>query len=167
VKDFVKKIKLEDNKIEMRKKILARQAERIAAARAKAVAAVTGTSSTQETTAEQTKPTTPATGTGSPLHPSLPAKPGSGSPSKATESSQAQPTPSSTTPTPVPAPTEHVPTPAPATPPVTTPPDEQILKLEEVTVSSFTEAIRPRDLKWGFFFAEQAALGVARPTHSP
>ncbi|KAH9983882.1 hypothetical protein BJV77DRAFT_1062321 [Russula vinacea] len=131
VKDFVKKIKIEDNRIEMRKKTLARQAERIATARAKAVAAVTGTSTTQETTVEQTKLSTPATAAGSPLHPSLPAKPGSASPSKTSESSQTQPTPTATTPTPVPAPTERVPTPAPATPPVTTPTDEQILKLEE------------------------------------
>lgn len=119
----------------MRKKTLARQAERIATARAKAVAAVTGTSTTQETTVEQTKLSTPATAAGSPLHPSLPAKPGSASPSKTSESSQTQPTPTATTPTPVPAPTERVPTPAPATPPITTPTDEQILKLEEVTIS--------------------------------
>jgi THO complex subunit 1 len=132
VKDFVKKIKIEDNRIEMRKKTLARQAERIATARAKAVAAVTGTSMTQETTIEQAKPSAPATATGSPLHPSLPAKPGSASPSKTSESAQAQPTPTATTPTPVPTPIERVPTPVPpATPPITTPPDEQILKLEE------------------------------------
>ena len=140
MKDFVKKIKLEDNRIEMRKKTLARQAERIATARAKAVAAVTGASTTQETAVEQTKPVTSATATGSPLHPSLPAKPGLASSSKASESSQAQPMPTPTTPTPVPAPTERVPTPvpAPAIPPVTTPQDEQILKLEEVTVSKKT-----------------------------
>jgi THO complex subunit 1 len=139
VKDFVKKIKIEDNRIEMRKKTLARQAERIATARAKAVAAVTGTSMTQETTIEQAKPSAPATATGSPLHPSLPAKPGSASPSKTSESAQAQPTPTATTPTPVPTPIERVPTPVPpATPPITTPPDEQILKLEEVTVSNIT-----------------------------
>ncbi len=138
VKDFVKKIKQEDNRIEMRKKTLARQAERVAAARAKTAATVTGTPTTQETAVEQTKPATPATATGSPLHPSLPAKPGSASPSKASESSQAQPTPAPTTPTPTPtpAPAERVPTPAPPpTPPVASPPDEQILKLEEVTSS--------------------------------
>lgn len=139
VKDFVKKIKLEDNRIEMRKKTLARQAERIATARAKTAATSTGTPgpTTQESAVEQTKPATPATATGSTLHPSLPAKPGSASPSKASESSQSQPTPTPTTPSPVPAQTERIPTPTPAsvstTPPVTTPPDEQILKLEEVT----------------------------------
>lgn len=137
VKDFVKKIKLEDNRIEMRKKTLARQAERIATARAKTAATSTDTPgpTTQETAVEQTKPATPATTTGSPLHPSLPAKPGSASPSKSSESSQAQPTPTPTTPTPVPAQTERIPTPtpapAPATPPVSAPSDEQILKLEE------------------------------------
>jgi hypothetical protein len=140
VKDFVKKIKLEDNRIEMRKKALARQAERIATARAKSAATSTGTPgpTTQETAVEQTKPATSATTTGSPLHPSLPAKPGSASPPKASESSQAQPTPTPTTPIPVPAQTERIPTPTPApapvTPPATTPLDEQILKLEEVTL---------------------------------
>jgi hypothetical protein len=141
VKDFVKKIKLEDNRIEMRKKTLARQAERIATARAKTAATSTGTPgpTTQETAVDQTKPATPATTTGSPLHPSLPAKPGSASPSKASESSQAQSTPTPTTPTPIPTQTERIPTPTPAPAPatpqplVTTPPDEQILKLEEVT----------------------------------
>jgi hypothetical protein len=137
VKDFVKKIKLEDNKIEMRKKTLARQAERIAAARAKAAAATTGTSTpgAQENAVEQTKPATSATTAGGPLHPSLPAKPGSASPPKASEASQAQPTPTLTPPTPAPAPSDPAPTPAPApapAAPVITPSDEQILKLEEV-----------------------------------
>ena len=136
----------------MRKKTLARQAERIATARAKAVATVTSTSTTQETVVEQTKPATTATAAGSPLHPSLPAKPGSASPSKSSESSQAQPTPAPTTPTPVPAPTEHVPTPAPApaTTPATVPSDEQILKLEEVINISKIEKNRTRDLTLSF-----------------
>jgi len=144
VKDFVKKTKLEDNRIEMRKKTLARQIERIAAARAKAAATSASTpTSTQENAAESTKPanststSTPASG--SPLHPSLPAKPGSGSSSKAPENAQAQPalspapTPTPPAPVPAPAPTpvapERVATPAPA--PISIPPDEQILKLEE------------------------------------
>jgi hypothetical protein len=129
VKDFVKKVKLEDNKIEIRQKTLARQAERIAAARAKAA---TGTPmpNAQETTAEQAKTATSAPATGGSLHPSLPAKPGSTSSAKAPPESQAQPTPTPTPPPPTPAPvvSERLPTPA----PVTTPPDEQILKLEEV-----------------------------------
>lgn len=145
VKDFVKKIKLEDNRIEMRKKTLARQAERITTVRAQTTATSSGTPgpTTQETAVDQTKPATSATVTDSPLHPSLPAKPGSASPSKASESSQAQSTPTPTTPTPMPTQTERIPTPtptpaptpavAPATPPVTTPLDGQILKLEEVT----------------------------------
>ncbi|KAH9980603.1 THO complex subunit 1 transcription elongation factor-domain-containing protein [Russula compacta] len=148
VKDFVKKIKQEDNKIEMRRKTLARQAERIATARAKAAAVAAGIQAPgeQETAVEQTnKPATSGTSTslGSPIHPSLPAKPGSGSSSKAPESSLAQPTPTpttSTTPTPAPAPSERIPTPTPtpvAPTPITTtttptvPADEQILKLEE------------------------------------
>jgi hypothetical protein len=141
VKDFVKKIKLEDNRIEMRKKALARQAERIAAARAKAAGGGTGTSTpgAQEAVVDQNKPTASSTAAGSTLHPSLPAKPGSSS-SKASESSQAQPTPTPPPPIPAPTPVERVPTPtpAPATPAGTTPPDEQIVKLEEVILFHFT-----------------------------
>jgi len=135
VKDFVKKVKQEDNKIEMRKKTLARQAERIALARAKAAAAVTGTSTpgAQETAVEQAKPVASATAAGSSLHPSLPAKPRSTSPSKTPDSSQAQPTSTPAPPTPAPNASERVPTPAPVPAvPATTPSDEQILKLEEV-----------------------------------
>jgi len=146
VKDFVKKIKLEDNRIEMRREAFARQAERIAAARAKAAAVGTPTSTpgSHETAVDQNKPTASAASGG--LHPSLPVKPGSASPSKASEpSSQAQPTPTPTSPilipVPTPAPTERVPTPTPtpaAPAPVTTPPaDEHILKLEEVTCLNF------------------------------
>lgn len=137
VKDFVKKIKLEDSRIEMRKKALARQAERIAAARAKAAAAASGTPTpnAQEATVEQAKSAASAAAAGGSLHPSLPAKPGSSSSAKAPES-QAQPTPAPTPtpPTPAPAAPERVPTPAPPPAPVTvtTPADEQILKLEEV-----------------------------------
>ncbi|KAI0275419.1 THO complex subunit 1 transcription elongation factor-domain-containing protein [Gloeopeniophorella convolvens] len=146
VKDFVKKIKLEDTRIEMRKKALARQAERIAAARAKAAAAAAAPPpalSTQESSvaaAEQGKPATPTpTPAGSQMHPSLPAKPGSAGgsePSPSQSQSQPTPTPPPATPTPAtPAPAtpaaERVSTPAPAPPPVATPPDEQIAKLEE------------------------------------
>ncbi|KAH9171037.1 THO complex subunit 1 transcription elongation factor-domain-containing protein [Lactarius sanguifluus] len=143
VKDFVKKIKLEDNKIEMRKRTLARQAERVAAARAKAAATSASTPNTQENAPESTKPSTspstPTPAAGSPLHPSLPAKPGPPSPTKAPENAQAPLTPSpAPTPTPpAPAPAavtthatpERVATPAPA--PIPMPPDEQITKLEE------------------------------------
>jgi hypothetical protein len=132
VKDFVKKVKQEDSKIEIRQRTLARQAERIATARAKA-ATGTSTPNAQEMTAEQAKTPTSAPATGGPLHPSLPAKPGSTSSAKAPES-QTQPTPTPTPPppTPVPVVSERVPTPAPPPAPVATPPDEQILKLEEV-----------------------------------
>ena len=128
----------------MRKKALARQAERIAAARAKSATVGTGAStpSTQEAASEQNKPTASSTSAGSPLHPSLPAKPGSASPPKVSEPSQTQSTPTPTPPTPTPTQAERVPTPTPTlTPtsaaPVTTPPDEQILKLEEVTSFHF------------------------------
>ncbi|KAI9432083.1 THO complex subunit 1 transcription elongation factor-domain-containing protein [Lactarius indigo] len=139
VKDFVKKIKLEDNRIEMRKKTLARQAERVAAARAKAAAtSAASTPGTQESAPESTKPaiptSTPTPVAGSPLHPSLPAKPGA-----APENAQAPPTsspaPAPTPPAPAPAPAttpaapERVATPAPV--PIPIPPDEQITKLEE------------------------------------
>jgi len=141
VKDFVKKTKLEDNRIEMRKKTLARQAERIAAARAKAAAATSASTptGTQENAAESTTKPAASTSTSSPssesmLHPSLPAKPSSSSSStKAPENAQAEPAPTpAPTPTPpaaTPAAPERVATPAPAANP--TPPDEQIAKLEE------------------------------------
>ncbi|KAH9958959.1 THO complex subunit 1 transcription elongation factor-domain-containing protein [Russula dissimulans] len=134
VKDFVKKMKQEDTKIDMRKKVLARQAERIAVARAKAAAAATGASTpgAQEPAVEQAKPVSSATAGGSSLHPSLPAKPRSTSPSRTLDSSQAQPTSTPAPLTPAPNTSERVPTPAPVpTAPATTASDEQILKLEE------------------------------------
>ncbi|KAI0297614.1 THO complex subunit 1 transcription elongation factor-domain-containing protein [Multifurca ochricompacta] len=107
VKEFVKKIKLEDKRIEMRKKTLARQGERMAAARAKAAATATATAtatgssgstaSAQEDGVEQNNPSN----LGSTLHPSLPAKPGSGSPGKVSDDdSQTQGTPTAVSPTP-------------------------------------------------------------------
>ncbi|KAH9046953.1 THO complex subunit 1 transcription elongation factor-domain-containing protein [Lactarius deliciosus] len=142
VKDFVKKIKLEDNRIEMRKKTLVRQAERVAAARAKAAATSASTPNTQENASESTKPSTspstPTPAAESPLHPSLPAKPGPPSPTKASENAQVPLTPSPAPTPPAPAPAaaddtrrtpERVATPASA--PIPLPPDEQITKLEE------------------------------------
>jgi hypothetical protein len=154
VKDFVKKIKLEDTRIEMRREAFARQAERVAAARAKAAAVGTPTSTpgSHEAAVDPNKSSASAASGG--LHPSLPAKPGSSSPSKESEPSQAQPTPTPTSPKPAPAPTERVPTPTPAAAapaPVTTAPaaDEHILKLEEVTCFTFvpTKKKRTCDLK--------------------
>ena len=152
VKDFLKKVRLEDSRIEMRRGTLARQAERIAAARAKAAGVGTPTSTTgsQEAAAEQNKPTASAAAGDSPLHPSLPAKPGSASPSKTSESSQGQPTPAPTSPILAPVLAERVPTPTPtpaAPAAITIPPDDQILKLEEVTCLTFVPRKRTCDLK--------------------
>ena len=96
MKDFVKKIKQEDLRIEMRRKMLIKQAERIAQARAKAQQAAApkeGAASTPNlSAAANSSPTSPAIpsstsassqdglkppGTPTLLHPSLPAKPGS------------------------------------------------------------------------------------------
>ncbi|KAI9459644.1 THO complex subunit 1 transcription elongation factor-domain-containing protein [Lactarius psammicola] len=131
-----------ENPFQYAKRFLARQIERVAAVRAKAAATSASTPSTQENATESSKPTTststPTPVVGSPLHPSLPAKPGAASSTKAPENAQAQltPSPATSTPTPpapAPAPTpaapERIATPAPA--PILIPPDEQITKLEE------------------------------------
>ncbi|KAG2136507.1 THO complex subunit 1 transcription elongation factor-domain-containing protein [Suillus bovinus] len=92
VKDFVKKVKQEDARIEMRRKQLAKNAERLAQARAKAAASQESTAR-QETPAPASAPTEPPkveppvasfpallsapSISSSPLHPSLPPKPGS------------------------------------------------------------------------------------------
>jgi hypothetical protein len=167
VKDFVKKVKQEDARIEMRKKALARAAERAAAARAKlAVPKATipdivdkdvtmaspKPTSTEETIAAprdvlDVRPSTPGTTrltvTSPPLHPSLPPKPGS--PAKPQSLSQdVRPS------TPAPTPTPAVPPPPPPavviSPPATesTPipapviVDEQIAKLDEVRFRTFS-----------------------------
>ncbi|KZT08810.1 UDP-glucose 4-epimerase [Laetiporus sulphureus 93-53] len=92
VKDFVKKVKQEDARIEVRKKQLTMAAERMAKARAKAAAAKEAAaspapastppvsqeaSSTQPSSAVPSRVHTPS----APLHPSLPAKPGTVPPS--------------------------------------------------------------------------------------
>ncbi|KAG5652065.1 hypothetical protein H0H81_006420 [Sphagnurus paluster] len=181
VKDFVKKIKLEDHRIEMRKKTLARMAERKAAALAAhaAKSAAPSPAPTAETESStrlvpvkapealtstpsitlvpmDTSPVIPApslaaprpvSAVGSPLHPSLPPKPGSSPIKPAPTPSQDLAKPAILAPgvpivevsTPASAPTPEAPTPAPIAPPVpvATPappeakPDEQVLKLEE------------------------------------
>ncbi|KAI1791959.1 UDP-glucose 4-epimerase [Ganoderma leucocontextum] len=155
VKDFVKKIKQEDARIEMRKKQLMKQAERVAAARAKAAAAKDGGAAAASpipnsvstpvlsTTGSQeslppSKASSQPTPTGSvPLHPSLPAKPGttpvpdSAAPSPVRVATP-NPPPAAPSPTPVPAPAAALPAPGPAEhPPIELPPDEQIRKYEE------------------------------------
>ena len=146
VKDFVKKIKQEDARIEMRKKQLTKQVERIAAARARAQAAAAakdgaGTPAAAATPPIPTSATTPALSTcGSqdslpppksnsqpalsgptPLHPSLPAKPGTTPVPEAVPSpvrvATPNPPPAVPSPTPVPAAAASpAPAPAPATP---------------------------------------------------
>jgi THO complex subunit 1 len=140
VKDFVKKVKQEDARITMRKKTLAKTAERIAQARAKAAAAAvpeaanpnaiskaegavammvdsSGPISTHETAAPQP-----------PIHPSLPARPSSATATPVKHLDAPAMPPSG------PAPTIFTPTPAP--PPEPWISDEQIMKYEEVSSPS-------------------------------
>ncbi|KAI0095149.1 THO complex subunit 1 transcription elongation factor-domain-containing protein [Irpex rosettiformis] len=141
VQDYVKKVKLEDVKIENRRKQLAKTAERMAAARAKATAAASVsalTASPAPGVASQDnsqspipasngpKPPTPSVPPATPpLHPSLPAKPGT-APVK---------TPAPATPEPVSIPiVAPIPTIAPTPTPVVEvvpPPDDLILQYEE------------------------------------
>lgn len=157
VKDFVKKIKLEDARIDQRRKTLLKTAERIALAKAKAAQAKAAASSpaptsspAKEPPAENTNPAaasieTPSSSTLSPtsalvseaksplLHPSLPAKPGVSSPAPETATVKPAASPATpATPASVPLPAIASPAPVVAPPPVTLPPDEQINRLEEV-----------------------------------
>ena len=137
----MKKIKQEDARIEMRKKALAKNAERIAQARVKAAAAqglpaTEAPTPSQEVLASTVEPvkveppsTAPQSVAGSPLHPSLPPKPGTTVPGRALGTEAPSNAPAVAIP-PVPAATTSAaasPTPAPPT-------DEQILKLEDVSV---------------------------------
>ena len=147
VKDFVKKIKQEDARMDMRKRNLARAAERIAQAKAKAAAAAKAEEeaatnkpleSSTPAPVDATLPVSrPINAPASPLHPSLPPKPGS-SPSKLPLSQDvvmkdattvATPSIETAAPTPPPASSQAPLAPSePTKPPV----DEQLLKLEEV-----------------------------------
>ncbi len=152
VKDFVRKIKQEDARIEMRRKMLMKQAERIAQARAKAAALKEGTTGPGLPAAANTAPASAAPpavpsstsassqdglkapGTPTPLHPSLPAKPGT-TPVPG-ESAAASPVRVSTPNPPPAAPATPTPAavPAPEPIPIVLPPDEQIMKYEEVRI---------------------------------
>lgn len=165
VKDFVRKIKQEDARIDLRKKQLTQKAERMAQARARAAALKDGTPAPGLQAVATTAPSNPQTqppaaaapspeaqrqnASGGPalLHPSLPAKPGStpapgesAAPSPARVSTPNPPS-AATAPAPVSAPAP-APTPAPAaapTPepaPIVLPPDDMIRKYEEVCASS-------------------------------
>lgn len=155
----MKKIKQEDARIEMRKKTLAKNAERIAQARAKAAAAqatpateaLTLSQEVLTTTAEPTKveplsaaPPSAQLITGSPIHPSLPPKPGTSVPARVpgTEGPSIAPAVAAPAPAPpVPATTIPAPSSAPAPAPST---DEQTLKLEDVRIVS-PRSCRPAD----------------------
>ncbi|KAI0066697.1 UDP-glucose 4-epimerase [Artomyces pyxidatus] len=158
VKDFAKKIKLEDARIDMRKKQLAKAAERTAAARARQAAAAAASAEAEaaakalkaESAEESKAPTQPSSSQESasaasvppagsaPLHPSLPARPGTSSSSQPARAAAtaSTPAPAATAPVPTLAPAAAAPpptkasTPAPAGP-VVLPPDEQLNRLEE------------------------------------
>lgn len=133
----MKKIKQEDARIEMRKKTLAKNAERIAQARAKAAAAqappiTEAPSSSQEVPMEPAKAeplsAVPLAVSGSLIHPSLPPKPGTSVPARAPGTEGPSVAPAVAAPAPVPpVPVAMTPAPAPTA-------DDQILKLEDVRV---------------------------------
>lgn len=125
VKDFLKKIQLEDRRIAMRQEQLAKLASAAKARSAAAAAAQAKIKAEADVTMESVPPTAPDEArpaapnpAGSPIHPSLPAKP---EPTAAAAEIQ----PAVVAPTPTPAAT-----PAPAPPPPVT--DDQIIKHEEV-----------------------------------
>lgn len=130
VKDFVKKIKLEDGKIALRKKRLEKMA---ANAKAKAAAppppTIVVTPDVSSVKVESRPDPTLRLLSSSPLHPSLPPKPGS--PSKLPSLPQEPPKIVPTVPTPAPAPPPAVPAATPA--PVTTSVDDEIAKYEDVS----------------------------------
>jgi hypothetical protein len=150
VKDFVKKIKQEDARIELRKRNLAKTAERLALAQAKVAAAKAAvTAETKETvpsastSAETLSTPRPSVGSNpmsSPLHPSLPPKPGSPVKPSLSQDTARNATPAPAVPViaaPVPTPSP-APTPTPTLAPTIALPDEQISKFEEVSSSPWT-----------------------------
>lgn len=144
VQDWVKRIKQEDARIDLRKKQLTKAAERIAQARAKAAAASAATVASpapppstllQEATTSVPspvpRPASTAPPPAAPLHPSLPAKPGSVLPPAPAVEPASKPI---IAPTPTPA----VPPAPPVVPPeLVLPPDAQITQHEEVRLFSF------------------------------
>lgn len=141
VKDFVKKIKQEDARIELRKRNLTKTAERLALAQARAAAAKAAvTTETKETvpsastsaeTLSAPRPLVGSNQTSSSLHPSLPPKPGSPVKPSLSQDTVRNATPAPAVPViaiaaPVPAPS-----PAPTPAPTAALPDEQISKFEE------------------------------------
>ncbi|KAK7040176.1 hypothetical protein VNI00_009982 [Paramarasmius palmivorus] len=133
IKDFVKKVELEDRRIELRTKTLRKQQEKREAMKAAAAAQAAAAKAEAETkqsdgpssTPPEVKPTIVQT-SASPLHPSLPAKPTTDTDIKMQDVSTP---PATSSPAPS-APTVTTPTPAPAVPPPL-PPDDQITRSEE------------------------------------
>ncbi|ESK93415.1 udp-glucose epimerase [Moniliophthora roreri MCA 2997] len=127
IKDFMKKIDLENRRIEMRTKTLRQQMERreaqAAALKAKAAAAAEAEAETKSSV--DTLTPTPSSSqnqtqsSASPLHPSLPAKP-------STEPASGDVKPAKEAP-----PKESSVSPAPAPVPAPLPPDDQIMRSEE------------------------------------
>jgi THO complex subunit 1 len=141
VKDFVKKIKLEDARIDQRKKALARVSERIIQARAKANAASTSSpikepretalaapEALKSEAPSTLSPSVPLSEARSPLHPSLPAKPGAAAIPSKSGSPQETPAPAPNLTSAPPAVVAAASSPVPPAPPA----DEQIARLEEV-----------------------------------
>ncbi|EEB98296.1 hypothetical protein MPER_02223, partial [Moniliophthora perniciosa FA553] len=131
IKDFMKKIDLENRRIEMRTRTLRQQMERreAQAAALKAKAAAEAEAETKPS-ADTLTPTPSSSqnqtqSSASPLHPSLPAKPSS-EPASADikPPKETPPKESSVLPAPAPAP-------APAPVPTPLPPDDQIMRSEE------------------------------------
>ncbi|TFY63371.1 hypothetical protein EVJ58_g3295 [Rhodofomes roseus] len=122
-RDFLKKIMQEDARIEMRRKQLQKQADRVAQARAKAAAAAAAKEQPKESAplAETAPPPAPArlpSSTSTPLHPSLPAKPGTVPPTSVSADNVAQSSSPARVPTPVqPVAASPAPVPTPAPPP--------------------------------------------------
>lgn len=141
MKDYVKKIKQEDARIDLRKRTLARNAERIAQARAKAA---TAAAAPNVPIADTIAPPQPREGDlpmteiksesspqpipvaiASPVHPSLPPKPSSTTSIKP----EPGPAPAASSTSSVPPPTRPPASTQESTPPV----DEQVQKFEEVS----------------------------------
>ncbi|KAG6901723.1 hypothetical protein C0995_008691 [Termitomyces sp. Mi166 len=170
VRDFLKKVKMEDQRIELRKKTLAQK--RLAEQKRALPPPKKEETSPMKEEPLTPKPSTPAPSdtlappqpmnvTGSPLHPSLPAKPGSTprklSPSQDVEMSEASAAP---VPTPTPAPAPEA---VPAEPkPVEIPPDPLISKYEEASIIPIISILCPDCSKqrWAWL-----ALRTARDQH--
>ncbi|KAG6849396.1 hypothetical protein H0H93_008842, partial [Arthromyces matolae] len=158
VKDFLKKIKMEDQRIDLRKKFLMKKLEAQQRLSAPKKEATPVPLEAPVKTEEPSKPSTPVppsslsvpSATNSPLHPSLPPKPGSSPiPTSTSQDVEMAEPPSKTAPALNPSAPSFVPSPSPAptpapeaTPvepkPLELPPDGQISKHEEASLTFIT-----------------------------